>query len=129
MSAHPLSSLFLSRLTFILLCIGAVPLIFLRLFGFLFFASTISNWAALPAAAIVLLIGIAALPVPQRAVWASLCLMAYLLSVYFHGWPNLTRRLAEGGDAFFEGSEALLILTLWLRCVLISKRDQARRSV
>jgi hypothetical protein len=101
----------------LLLCLVAVPLILLRLFGVLFFVDTISVWAIVPAVAIIALLALANTSQPIRRGGAVLVFTSYLASVFFHGWPNLMERLAEGGNGLFEGAEAILILILVSLCM------------
>ena len=107
---------------FALLCVAAIPLILFRLFGFLFFASTISDWAIVPALVLCGLIASCRMPQPARNVAAAALLLAYLCSVFFHGWPNLMARLNDGGDPTFEAAEALVLGLLALQLLLSQSR-------
>jgi hypothetical protein len=102
--------------TFAVLCIVAVPLVLLRLFGYLFFASTTSTWAIVPALVLGSLIPVAVKPFSRRGAVAIALGTGYLCSVLFHGWADLQFRLSEGQSGVFDGVEALLILILMARC-------------
>jgi hypothetical protein len=100
-----------------LLWIAAIPLIFLRLFGVLFFVQSTSILAVVPAIVLSVL-----LLLPQAArrprQWGALALLAaYLCSVYLDGWNNLRYRLANGGTFPFEVLEATLIFVLVVLCL------------
>jgi hypothetical protein len=100
-----------------LLWIAAVPLIFLRLFGVLFFVQSTSVWAVVPA---IVLSALLVLPHAARRPrqWGALALLAaYLCSVYLDGWNNLIYRLANGGAFPFEVLEAALIFVLVVLCL------------
>lgn len=101
-----------------ILWIVSVPLVLLRAFGVLFFADTISGWAIVPAIVIVALLVLPQMTSRFRRSIALSLLAMYLGSVYFHGWRNLTDRLAGGRDFMFDAIEAALILALVSRCVL-----------
>jgi FtsH-binding integral membrane protein len=117
-----------SPLVFILIFVGAIPLILIRLLGFLFFASTTSTWAIVPAVALGALLAVSRLPQPVRRYGALALLMAYLFSVYFHGWPNLMFRLADGRDARYEGAEAVLIALLVMQCFMRTGAGADKRT-
>lgn len=93
----------------------SVPLVMLRLFGVLFFADTISGWAAVPAIVICVLLVLPAAPHPWRTIVALTSLAAFVCSLYFHGWPTALARLAGGSDVVLEIIEAILIVFLALR--------------
>lgn len=111
-----------SPLIFTLLCVVAIPVTLFRLFGVLFFASTISGWAVVPAVAVGALLAVSRLPQPARGCGAIALLVSYLCSVYFHGWADLMDRLAEGRDAVFDGTEAALVALLVVQCLMPRKR-------
>jgi len=112
----PFQAVFASPIVFAVLCAVAVPLILFRLFGVLFFASTISGWAVIPAITLGTLIAVYPLPRPMRRGVAAIGLVLYGCSLYFHGWGNLADRLAEGGTLVFEALEATILVALALRC-------------
>lgn len=96
----------------------AVPFIALRLFGYLFFAATTSDWATVPALVLIALVPTSNRPFQYRPVIAATLFAAYLCSVYFYGWEMLKLRQNEGEDSIFEAVEAAIVLLLTLRCFL-----------
>ena len=108
---------------FVGLCIVAIPVILLRLFGLLFFAGTISNWAIVPAIALAGLLAASRASQAVRRACSIAFVLPYVFSVYFHGWGSLIARLAEGRDGVFEGMEAALILLLGLQSWTPRDRD------
>jgi hypothetical protein len=112
----------------ILLCLVGVPLVLLRLFGVLFFASTTSLWAVIPALALGVLLATSVAPSPMGRILAVSMLCAYLCSLYFYGWPDLMHRLAEEGDATLDGLEGALIFLLVTRSLLFRQHRIADSS-
>lgn len=110
-----------------LLVFLAIPLVALRLFGYLFFASTTSTWAVIPALVLGLLCLLATRPFPRRRVVVIALAALYLLSVYSYGWADLRFRLSEGQSGNLDGVEALLILVFVLRCVVGGGSKQSRQ--
>jgi hypothetical protein len=98
------------------LWIVAIAVVLLRLFGFLYFASTLSNWAIVPAISLSALLAAPWVAPRLRRAYAAVFVLAYLSSVYFHGWADLMARLAEGQSGIYEGTEAACILLLGLLC-------------
>lgn len=95
----------------------ATAVVLLRLFGVLFFGSTASVWALVPA---IVLIGLMVLPYrsqPVRGRVAVVLALAYLASLYFYSWRFLMADLAEGGNVAFEATEAIAIGILVALCV------------
>ena len=113
---------------FAAVCVAAVPLILLRLFGVLFFASTTSMWAIVPALTLGALLVVAAHSPARRGVFATALLGAYLCSFLFHGWSDMKLRLDEGQSNLLDVLEAGLILVLVLRC-LTSRAEHRRRLI
>ena len=108
----------LNPLLYVLACLAAVPVILFRCFAFLYFASTTSNWALVPALALAALIVVSRLRGRIRRPCALVLLAWYGCSLYFDGWHTVTSRLAEGSSAPFEVTEAALILFLAVQCLL-----------
>lgn len=107
---------------FVMVCLLAVPVIFLRLFGVLFFASTTPMWALVPAVTLGSLLFISGRTNAVRRTVAIFMVVWYLLSIFFHGWGSMKFRIDEGQVIWFEIIEATLILILVTRC-LTAKRD------
>lgn len=99
-----------------IVCVVAVPLILLRLFGVLFFASTTSMWATVPALTLGSLLFISSRPVARRGIIAIGLIAAYLCSVLFYGWADMKLRLDEGQSNWLDILEAALISVLVARC-------------
>ena len=108
----------------LMLCLVAAPVIFLRLFGFLFCLTTISNWAILPAIALGGLLAISFWPHAARRRLAVALLSAYMASVYFYGWCDLMNRRAGGQDSVFDVVEATSIVLLTLQCLVRRPRSR-----
>lgn len=108
----------LNPLLYVLACLAAVPVILFRCFAFLYFASTASNWALVPALALAALIVVSRLTGRLRIICALVLLAWYGCSLYFDGWHTVTSRLAEGSSAPFEVTEAALIVFLAVQCLL-----------
>jgi len=110
----------LNPLLYVLAWLAAVPMIAFRCFAFLYFASTISNWAIVPALALAALILVSRVRGRiRRALALALALLAwYGCSLYFDGWHTVMARLAEGSSAPFEAVEAALIAFLTVQCLL-----------
>lgn len=87
----------LNPLLYVLACLLAVPVMALRCFAFLYFASTTSNWAIVPALALAALIVVSRLHGRLRGIGALVLLAWYGCSMYFDGWHTIMARLAEGG--------------------------------
>lgn len=108
----------LNPLLYVLACLLAVPVMALRCFAFLYFASTTSNWAIVPALTLAALIAVSRLRGRQRSICALVLLAWYGCSMYFDGWHTIMARLAEGGSAPFEAVETALIVFLTVQCLL-----------
>ena len=108
----------LNPLVYVLACLAAIPVILFRSFAFLYFASTTSSWAIVPALALAALMLVSRLPGRIRSVCAIILLAWYGCSVYFDGWQTVMHRLAQGDSAPFEVTEAALIMVLALQCML-----------
>lgn len=106
---------------FLLLCILAVPMVLIRLFGFLFFAATTSLWALVPALVLAALIPLSSMAQSCPRIIAAGLLCAYLLSVLLHGWWAAWSRIAGGQSALLDCFEAAMILFLTARCLLNTK--------
>ena len=105
-------------LLYVLACLAAVPVIAFRCFAFLYFASTISNWAIVPALALAALIAVSRVRGRIRRALALALLAWYGCSLYFDGWRTIMARLAEGSSAPFEAVETALIVFLTMQCLL-----------
>jgi len=105
-------------LLYVLACLMAIPVILFRGFAFLYFASTMSSWAIVPALALAALIAVSRLPGRIRSVFAIVLLAWYGCSLYFDGWEVVMSRLAKGASAPFEVTEAALIIALTVQCLL-----------
>lgn len=101
---------------FAMVCVVAVPLILLRLFGVLFFASTTSMWATIPAITLGSLLIISSRLIARRGIIAIGLMAAYLCSVFFYGWADMRFRLNEGQSNWLDILEAGLISFLVARC-------------
>ena len=107
-----------NSLLYALACLAAVPVIAFRCFAFLYFASTISNWAIVPALALAALIAVSRVRGRIRRALALALLAWYGCSLYFDGWHTIMARLAEGSSAPFEAVETALIVFLTVQCLL-----------
>lgn len=112
----------LSALTFLVLCIAAVLLALLRLFGYIFFLSNTSTWAVVPALVLAGLVLVTIKPFSGHGIVAIALGVAYLVSVIVYGWADLQFRLSEGQSGTLDVVEALLILCFVARCVFQSTR-------
>ena len=108
----------LNPLLYVLACLAAVPVILFRCFAFLYFVSTASNWALVPALTLAALIVVSRLRGRLRIICALVLLAWYGCSLYFDGWHTVTSRLAEGSSAPFDVTEAALIVFLAVQCLL-----------
>ena len=108
----------LNPLVYVLACLAAMPVILFRSFAFLYFASTTSNWAIVPALALAGLIVVSRLRGRFRRLCALVLLAWYGCSVCFDGWQTVMHRLEQGYSAPFEVTEAVLILFLAAQCLL-----------
>lgn len=108
----------LNPLVHVLACLAAIPVILFRSFAFLYFASTTSSWAIVPALALAGLIVVSRLRGRFRRLCALVLLAWYGCSVCFDGWQMVMHRLAQGDSAPFEVTEAALIMVLALQCML-----------
>ena len=108
----------LNPLLYVLACLLAIPMIAFRCFAFLYFASTISSWAIVPALALAALILVSRVRGRIRRALALALLAWYACSLYFDGWHTVMTRLAEGSSAPFEAVEAALIAFLTVQCLL-----------
>jgi len=91
------------------LCFVTIAMVLLRMFAVTFFWASVSRWAVVPALVIVAMLFIADLAQSLRRYIASALVGCYLCSIYFDGWSTITARIAEGGSAWFEATEAALI--------------------
>ena len=108
---------------FVLVCIVAVPMVLFRLFGVLFFASTTPMWALVPALTLGSLLIISGHMNTKRCIVAICLVVAYLGSVYFHGWADMKFRLDEGQSNWFDILEASLILVLVTRFMTAKRKS------
>lgn len=106
---------------FVVVCLFAAPLILLRLFGFLFFASTSSIWALVPAVTLCALLVVAGRMPSGRRVVAVTGMAAYLGSVLFHGWADMRFRRGQGQSTLLDVLEAVPIFILFARCLTPGK--------
>jgi hypothetical protein len=97
-----------------LLSVISVAVVLFRIFAVTFFWSSVSKWTVVPALVIVAMIFIASLAQTPRRYLASVLAICYLCSIYFDGWTNVTARIAEGGNAWFEATEAAVIAIFML---------------
>jgi len=101
--------LFLPPLLGGVLCIVIIAVVLLRLFGVIFFWASTSTWAVVPALVIVAMLFVAGLAQSPRRYLVSVLAICYLCSIYFDGWPSVTARIAEGGSAWLEVTEAVVV--------------------
>lgn len=104
-----LNELILRPLIGVLLCLVTITVILFRMFAVTFFWASVSRWAVVPALVIVAMLFIANLAQSLRRYMACALAGCYLCSIYFDGWSTITARVAEGGSAWFETTEAALI--------------------
>ncbi len=116
----------LQTMLLVVLCFVAVLLMFLRLFGVLFFGSTISMWAVVPSVALGGLLLVSWLSPAKRRIVALLLYAFYLWSVVQHGWSDMMLRIKEGQDNAFDIIEAVTISLLVLRCFIYIANQETR---
>lgn len=107
---------------FVVVCLLSAPLILLRLFGYLFFASTTSIWALVPAVTLCALLVVAGRMSSGRRIMAIAWMSVYVCSVLFHGWADITFRLGQGQSSFLDGLEVALVFILVARCLAPGER-------
>jgi hypothetical protein len=117
MGARGFAQMAQSAPLFALVCLVAAPLILLRLTGVLFFASTTSMWAVVPAITLCALIAVAIRKPAKSGGIATALVAMYLCSVLLHGWADMTFRLGQGQSNFLDLLEAALVLILFARCL------------
>lgn len=115
-----------SQPVFAVTLVVAVPLILLRLFGVLFFASTTPMWAVIPALTLGSLLVVSSQLAFGRRIMATILGAIYLCSVFFYGWADMKTRLDEGQGNWFDVLEASVILVLMVRC--LTTQPAARRT-
>ncbi|WP_323143597.1 hypothetical protein [Massilia phyllosphaerae] len=93
-----------------LLCVATIAVVLFRLFSVTFFWTTTSAWAVVPALVIIALLFVGGLTRAARRYAAAALVVCYLGSVYFDGWRTIVTRIADGGNAWFEGTETAIIL-------------------
>lgn len=92
-----------------LLSMVTIAIVLFRMFAITFFWASVSKWALVPALVTVFMIFIARLAQTPRRYIAIVLAGFYLCSIYFDGWSTIAARVAEGGSAWFEATEAALI--------------------
>jgi len=98
----------------VLLCIATIAVVLFRLFSVTFFWSTTSAWAVVPAFVIIALLFVGSLTRVARRYGAAALVVCYLCSIYFDGWRIIVTRIADGGNAWFEGTETAIIVVFAL---------------
>lgn len=120
---HIFMLFFLNRFFFLLLLIGALPLIALRLFGLLFFLTTTPLWAGAPSVTLLVLLFVASGAKRPSMILFIIAIGIFVASVVFHGWDDLKWRIANEGSAEFDVLELLVILLLSIRTLIIRQLD------
>lgn len=111
-----------------LLLLVAAALVLLRLFGFLFFASSTSFWALVPAIVLGLLIGSSVRSFPGRRAVSIGLILLYLASLYSYEWERLSNRVANGQSLVQDVVEIALIVTLFARSAILGQAGMGARS-
>ena len=123
-----LQDMLLSDRLYAILCLAAIVLIPLRLFGVLFFLSTISSWAFMPAVTIAALLALAKGPRPPP-LWACLAVLTgFCLGIVLFLWEDTLARMEEGQLTWFDAAEAVSIALLFLRAWALTARSSATGS-
>lgn len=114
-----LTRLLVSPIGYVLLVLATIPLVGIRLFGFLFFLDSNSGWVAAPALALVILVTVSAGATRPRLSLIGVAIALYGMSVIFHGWYDLKWRLANDGSGTFDVCELVLVVLLLHRSLLL----------
>jgi hypothetical protein len=97
-----------------LLCVATIAVVLFRLFSVTFFWTTTSTWAVVPALVIIALLFVGSLTRVAGRYAAAALVVCYLCSIYFDGWRIVVTRIADGGNAWLEGTETAIIVSLAL---------------
>lgn len=111
-----------------LLLLVAAALVLLRLFGFLFFASSTSFWALVPAIVLGLLIGSSLRSFRGQRAFAVGLILLYLASLHFYEWERLSNRVANGQSLVQDFIEIALIVILFARSAILGHVGRGARS-
>jgi hypothetical protein len=103
-------------------CIVIIAVVLLRLFGFVFFGSTTSKWALVPALVMIAMLCAANFDQKTQRYLAAVLVLCYLCSIYFYGWRILVERIADGGSVGLEGTEAAIIAVFALLYMIRKER-------
>ena len=107
-----------SQPVYYLVCLISAPDVLFRLFGILYFWTTISSWALVPVIVVIILIIVWHCPLIFRRIGAIFLVCTYFISLYCYGWANMKERLADGSYPVFETFENLIVLLLALLCFM-----------
>lgn len=111
------------RLGLVAVYVVAALLVLLRLFGMLFFVSTVSIWALVPAIAISGLLALSIRSARLSVLGSLLMICLYVVYWIMYGGASALERIDDQGSILVDSLEIAVVLFLGIRSVLLGSRS------
>lgn len=111
------------RLNLVAVAALAALLVLLRLFGYLFFVSSVSTWALVPAVVIVGLLAQSIRSAHFPVLWPLLMICLYVVYWIMYGGSSVLERIDDQGSIIVDALELVVVSILGIRAVVLSLRS------